>query len=140
MKRALLISATLAFGGVVALAQQPTQTVWAGVYSPEQAKRGEPIYAANCGSCHGLSLEGGEMAPPLAGGQFNANWNGLTLGELLERIRISMPANSPGSLTRQQYVDIMAYMLSVGSFPEGKTDLPSQTDALKQIRFDAQKP
>ena len=140
MKRALPISLAIALGALVAVASAQSQSVWAGVYSGDQARRGEPVYAANCGSCHGLSLEGGEMAPPLAGGQFNANWNGLSLGDLLERIRISMPANSPGSLTRQQYVDIMAYMLSIGAFPEGKSDLPVQTDVLKTIRFDAQKP
>jgi cytochrome c len=124
------------------LAQQPspTRTVWNGVYTSEQAKRGAPVYAESCGSCHGTSLEGGEMAPPLAGGQFNSNWNGLSMGDLFERLRISMPQNSPGSLSRQKYVDILAFMLSVGGFPEGKADLPPETENLKQISFDAVKP
>ena len=122
-------------------AQQPaSRSVWAGVYTAEQAKRGDALYAQYCASCHGTSLEGGEMAPPLAGGQFNANWNGLTLGDLLERIRISMPQNSPGSLNRQQYVDIVALMLSAGNFPDGMSELPRETESLKQISFDAQRP
>jgi S-disulfanyl-L-cysteine oxidoreductase SoxD len=126
---------------LVAAAQQapPTRSVWDGVYTAEQAKRGDPLYAQHCSSCHGPMLEGGEMAPPLAGGAFNANWNGLSLGELLERIRISMPQNSPGSLSRQQYADILAVMLGAGEFPQGKTELPRELEALKQITFESMK-
>ena len=80
------------------------------------------------------------MAPALSGGSFNANWNGLTLGDLFERVRISMPQNSPGSLSRQAYVDILAFMLRSGSFPEGQTELPRETELLKQITFESTKP
>ena len=113
--------------------------LWDGVYTAEQAKRGEPLYAQHCSSCHGSTFEGGEMAPALAGGAFNANWNGLSLGDLVERIRISMPQNSPNSLTRQQYVDIVATMLSGGEFPQGKSELPRETESLKQIAFESAK-
>jgi len=124
-----------------AAAQQApaARSVWDGVYTTEQAKRGEPLYAQYCSSCHGSTFEGGEMAPPLAGGAFNANWNGLSLGDLAERIRISMPQNSPGSLSRQQYVDILATRLGGGEFPQGKTELPRELEALKQIAFESVK-
>ena len=130
------------FGCAIAIAAQEPEkrTVWSGVYSTEQAKRGEGLYAQSCAACHGNTLEGGEMAPPLAGGQFMSNWSGLTLGDLMERTRISMPQNNPGSLSRQQYADILAFMLSVGNFPAGKTDLPRETEILKQITIDATKP
>jgi len=116
------------------------KSVWDGVYSTEQATRGESLYGQYCSSCHGTALEGGEMAPPLAGGAFNANWNGLSLGDLLERTRVSMPQNSPGSLTRPQYVDILAFMLRSGNFPEGQKDLARETEVLKQIAFVSSKP
>ena len=116
------------------------RSVWTGVYTSEQATRGGPLYSASCGSCHGPALEGGEMAPALSGGPFNANWNGLTLGDLFERVRISMPQNSPGSLSRQAYVDILAFMLRSGSFPEGQSELPRETELLKQITFESTKP
>jgi mono/diheme cytochrome c family protein len=119
--------------------QAPAQSVWDGVYTAEQAKRGEALYAQHCAACHGNALEGGEMAPPLAGGAFGANWNGLTMGDLSERIRISMPQNNPGSLSRQQVSDILAFMLSVGNFPAGKTELARETEVLKQILFEATK-
>ena len=126
---------------LTATAQQasPTRSVWDGVYTAEQAKRGEALYAQNCAACHGNALEGGEMAPPLSGGAFNANWNGLTMGDLSERVRISMPQNNPGSLSRQQCSDILAFMLSVGSFPAGTMELAREAEVLKQIAFEASK-
>ena len=66
--------------------------------------------------------------------------HGLTMGDMFERLRISMPQNDPGSLTRQQYVDILAFMLRSGTFPEGKTELPRETERLRLITFEAMKP
>ena len=125
--------------GLAAVAQT-TRTVWDGVYTDDQAKRGEGLYAKECGSCHGTELTGGEAAPPLTGDAFYANWNGLTLGDLFERIRISMPQNAPGSLSRQQNADILAFILKVNQFPAGKAELDRSTDILKTIKFDSTKP
>ena len=127
---------------IVGAGQAPAErSVWSGVYSEQQAKRGETLYVVqNCSACHGTALEGGEMAPPLAGGPFNSNWNGLSLGDIVERIRISMPADRPGSLTRPQAIDILAFMLIVGGFPTCNTELPRELENLKQISFEAFKP
>src|SRR6185369_14585331 len=76
----------------VLLAAQTTRSVWDGVYTSAQAERGAALYANNCASCHGSALGGGESAPPLTGGEFSSNWYGLTVGDLFERIRITMPA------------------------------------------------
>jgi len=119
------------------LAAQTTRSVWDGVYTSEQAQRGAALYANNCASCHVSALGGGESAPPLTGGEFSSNWYGLTVGDLFERIRISMPADRPGKLTREQDADILAYMLSVSECPPGKVELERQTEALKQIRMEA---
>jgi mono/diheme cytochrome c family protein len=110
------------------------------VDTEEQAKRGEPLYTKQCASCHGNGLEGGEMAPPLVGSDFNANWDTLPLGELTDRIRTTMPSEDPGSLSRQQSADLVAYMLRKGNVPTGSTGLPAQADALNAIIFRAQKP
>ena len=99
---------------------EESKSVWDGVYTEEQAKRGEPIYRKECASCHGEMLTGGESAPPLTGGAFLANWNGLTVGDLFDRIRKTMPQSAPGRLTRQQDSDILAFMLSANKFPAGK--------------------
>ncbi len=119
---------------------QQAKTQWDGIYSAEQAKRGEALYVEKCSSCHGAELNGGEMAPGLLGGEFTANWNDLSIGDLFERMRISMPQNNPGSLSRPQNADVLAFMLSKGSYPAGTTELPSQTDVLNGIKFAAMKP
>ena len=120
--------------------QDATRSVWDGVYTAEQADRGQAAYLARCGSCHGALLSGGEVAPPLAGGDFLSNWNGLTLGDLFERIRTTMPADNPGKVSRETNAEILAYILRVNQFPAGTAELPRATEFLRQIRLDAAKP
>jgi mono/diheme cytochrome c family protein len=117
-----------------------SRSIWDGVYTEEQAKRGEPVYQKECASCHGASLGGGESAPPLTGGAFLSNWNGFTLGDLFDRIRKTMPQSGPGRLTRQQDADVLAFMLSRNKFPPGKTEIYRQSEMLKEIRFESEKP
>jgi mono/diheme cytochrome c family protein len=125
---------------IVSRAEEPARSVWDGVYTAEQAKRGQPLYVKACGSCHAGDLSGGESAPPLAGGEFMSNWTGLTVGELFERIRITMPADKPGKLSREVNADILAYMLEANRFPAGAVELPRATELLKQIKIEASKP
>jgi mono/diheme cytochrome c family protein len=123
----------------LAVAQAP-RTTWNGVYTEAQSKRGAEIYSANCASCHGPDLGGVDSAPSLVGGEFNANWNDLSLNDLMERINATMPADKPGSLERKQIADIMAFILSKGNFPAGAAELPAQGEALKEIKFLSAKP
>ncbi len=120
-------------------AQPPTGSVWDGVYTEQQATRGQALYSQECASCHGGELTGGEMAPPLAGGEFMAGWDGLTVGDLFERIRISMPQNTPGSLSGQQNADILSFMLSANKFPAGTTEMPKEAGILKTIKLEVKK-
>ncbi len=140
---AVLVFAVLAAPLCMLRAQAPaaeSRSVWDGVYTEDQAKRGEVIYRKECAACHGDMLTGGESAPPLTGGAFLANWNGLTMGDLFDRIRKTMPQTNPGRLTRQQDADILAFMLSANKFPAGKTELYRQSEMLKEIRFESAKP
>jgi S-disulfanyl-L-cysteine oxidoreductase SoxD len=116
-----------------------SRSVWDGVYTNEQADRGHSVYHSQCEVCHGETLLGGDEVPPLAGPQFLANWNGLTVGDLFERIRKSMPANDPGKLSSQQNADVLAYLFSFNEFPAGKMELPHDAELLKQIRIEATK-
>lgn len=130
-----------AFGAVIVvtvsgmLGAQGRRSISSGVYSKEQAKRGQRLYANECATCHGPAMEGSGEAPPLTGEAFAANWNGRALGELFERMRTSMPGDDPGKLDAQQNADLLAYMLAVGKFPAGKLDLPRDTEALNEITF-----
>jgi mono/diheme cytochrome c family protein len=119
---------------------QTTRSVWDGVYSSEQAKRGQARYNEQCASCHGQALEGGESAPPLAGGEFLSNWGGLSVGELFDRTRSTMPQSKPGSLSREANAEILAYVFSANQFPAGKADMPQASEVLKEIKIDATKP
>ena len=118
-------------------AQDTQRTVWEGVYNDTQARRGEAVFLEACSNCHGRSLEGADMTPALTGGAFMANWDGLTVGDLFDRIRISMPADRPGSLSRQEDADVVAYILRFNEFPSGKEELPREVQILKQILFKA---
>jgi S-disulfanyl-L-cysteine oxidoreductase SoxD len=145
MKLKIAASALIPFAAVFALhtavhAQPPSKSIWDGIYTEEQATRGKALYSQECSSCHGGELTGGEMAPPLAGGEFMAGWDGLTVGDLFERIRISMPQNAPGSLSGQQNADILAFIFSASKFPTGTAEMPKEAGILKQIKFEVKKP
>ena len=138
MKLKLAVIAFVPLATAFVLAQE--KTVWDGAYTDEQANRGKQLYSDTCASCHGPELTGGEMAPPLVGGDFAADWDGLTLGDLFDRIRISMPQNAPGSLSGAQNADILAFVLQANKFPSGQTELAKDSMMLKSIKFVTKKP
>jgi mono/diheme cytochrome c family protein len=135
MKRTIMICAGL-FAGALWLNVQAQQarSVSDGVYSAAQATRGQAIYKNQCAECHGNALEG-TVGSPLAGDSFLANWSARPLSALVDKIQKTMPFSTPGSLSREQSTDLTAYMLQVGKFPTGRTDLAEAT--LAQIQFPA---
>jgi mono/diheme cytochrome c family protein len=130
----------IALAGSSALHAQTSRSTWDGTYTAAQAARGQAVYDERCASCHGEDLGGRDMASPLAGADFLTNWDGLTLDDLFERIRTTMPADAPQSLTGAQYVDIVSYILSKNSFPTGTTELSGESAALATITIRASKP
>jgi quinoprotein glucose dehydrogenase len=129
----VLITGTLSVAHAAEL-----RSVWDGAYNAAQVKRGSVVYVKVCETCHGPKLDGGE-APPLAGTYFLANWYGYTVADLLEKTRSTMPQTDPKSLSAQEYVDLLALMLSTSKFPAGDAELPTAQDRLKQIRIEAAK-
>ncbi len=126
----------VAFALGLAFAQSPA-SVWNGVYSDAQAGRGAALYQTACASCHGDKLQGKGQTPTLVGSDFVMDWSGMTVGDLFDKIQTSMPADKPGSLSREQNVTLLAYLLSANKFPSGKADLSSDAERLRQIRFEA---
>src|SRR6185437_12530421 len=129
MKRALVVAFALAAS--LPIHAQQTRTARDGVYTDAQAARGGAIYKDKCASCHGPTL-GGISAPPLAGDAFAAQWGG-PLSAIVEKIQATMPANDPGTLTRAQAADVLAFMLQTSRFPSGRAELSSDDAALKTI-------
>ena len=112
------------------------QSVLAGVYTDDQAKRGEAVSNKLCASCHGPDLSGGEAGPPLVGVEFIGNWTNLTLADFYDRVHATMPADAPGTMTPQQTSDVMAYVLKLNKYPAGKAELSTAPDSLKAIKIE----
>jgi len=108
-----------------------------GVFTDAQVARGEAAYKKDCNSCHGQGLEGDGFAPALSGAEFMGNWNGTTVGDLYDRIRISMPPGNPASVPAQAKADIVAFMLKANKYPTGSSELTPET--LKDIKIDLPK-
>lgn len=126
--------------GTVSRARHIERTTWDSVFSAAQAGRGETTYKQLCARCHMETLAGGNEAGELTGSAFMSSWNGQSLADLHERIRTSMPTDTPGVYTSQQVTDVIAYMLRFNGFPPGSVELTHTNDALKSIRFVTAKP
>lgn len=105
------------------LAQAEGTTIADGVYTEEQAERGEALYAEHCLICHDKKY----FRPVLK------RWNGQSLGMLYLIMSTSMPESNPASLRQEEYVDILAYVLSLSRYPEGDTELDYRDGALDRI-------
>jgi mono/diheme cytochrome c family protein len=114
-------------------------SVWDGIYTDPQAARGENAYREACASCHGANLEGRGQTPALAGRDFTSRWNGMSVGDLFEKMQVSMPADRPGQLGRDQMAGILAFILKFNKFPAGSKELPANADSLKDVRFEAER-
>lgn len=120
-------------GALLLLGQSPPhRPVTEGVYSAEQAVRGQQLYKAQCAACHGNALEG-TSGPPLTGESFLSNWSAQPLANFVDKIQKTMPFNLPGTLSRAQSTDLAAYVLQAGHFPAGPAEL--NEPALPEIVF-----
>jgi S-disulfanyl-L-cysteine oxidoreductase SoxD len=134
----------VAIGWVSGTSAQPAapagRTVWDGVYTAEQAKRGNTLFLANCAECHGPSLQGGS-GKALAGEVFWTDWREQTVDALLTYVSKNMPFSEDGSLagtlSPSTYVDIVAHMLSTNELPAGTQELTANSSVgVKIIRKD----
>ena len=114
-------------------------SVWDGVFTEAQAERGQAVYPGSCGTCHGRRLNGApddpdtRSTPPLARARFLRVWEGRSLATLFEYTRATMPESNPNSLTDQEYVDVIAYMLTVGGMPAGDDELQPDPQSLARV-------
>src|SRR5262245_48205528 len=122
-------------GRVTTAAQSAGKSVWDGVYAEEQSKRGEELSKSSCVACHGEQLAGGDLAPAVQGQDFRAAWAGRSAGELFDKIRTTMPADSAGSLKPNQAADLVAYISKLNDYPAGKTEVGTELPALNEIKI-----
>jgi mono/diheme cytochrome c family protein len=100
-------------------------TIWDGVYTTAQADRGLAVAQASCFGCHSQN----EWATPM----FLTVWSGRPVGDLYENLRMTMPYDAPGRLSREEYSDLVSYMLRLNNAPAGDADLPSDPEGLSSI-------
>jgi len=136
-----LVSLSALTVSVVRAQQVAARSAKDGVYTIAQAKQGKIVYDESCLECHGtMASATPDMAPLLNDYVFQASWKDRSLAELFDKIRNTMPPNKAGTLSRQQLVDLVAYILSANALPAGDVPLTDDTETLKQIRLDAGHP
>lgn len=106
-------------------------------YTRSQARRGEQLYQQRCAACHGEDVngDGNGITPALFGPAFAANWGGLPLSELLQRIQLEAGQSTPAGLTRAQQADVLAFLLQMNEIVDGPAELPSTVDALARVKL-----
>jgi len=138
----VLVSTVALMGGLTAyrgqaVALPPAQDAPAatstsdGVYTEDQATRGQKTFMETCAVCHKEDLSGTDAAPALTGAEFLGRWENQSVGDLFERTRMTMPLDNPGSLSAQTALDLIAFVLKANAFPAGKEEL--KNNAVKNV-------
>jgi S-disulfanyl-L-cysteine oxidoreductase SoxD len=112
-----------------AAAPDGERSVLTGVFTSEQAARGEATFQQVCRSCHGDGRE-------FAGMDFQRRWANRTVGDIFQRLSTTMPLDRPGRLTPQEYADIVAFFLRLNDYPVGAMKLPPELFLLQRVRFE----
>jgi len=112
-----------------AIASADPRTVNEGVYTKDQAKVGEALYKEHCLLCHDKKY----FRPILK------RWEGQPINVLYTVMSTSMPESNPGFLTEKEYVDILAYILSLSRYAAGDTELDYKDGALDDLTVEARK-
>jgi mono/diheme cytochrome c family protein len=96
-------------------------------YTLDQARAGMAVYSANCVSCHGANLQG-VAGPAVAGTEFltSVKNNKWTLTDFRNLVVENMPLNNPGTLTPEQYANVIAFLLASSCYPAGTTPFPQK--------------
>jgi cytochrome c len=111
------------------------------MYNKEQAFEGHDLYNEHCASCHGAALEG-QGSLPLSGATFRARWadDHHSVDDLFYIIRTLMPYGQPATLSKQEYINIIAYILMVNGYPAGTQPLQADPGILKRMIITARQP
>jgi cytochrome c len=136
MRAPLLAAAALIL--LVAAVPRP-KTTSSGIYSAAQAEQGARLYADKCAMCHGSRLEGGVETPPLTG-KFMANWAGASVGDLVEYVSKAMPQPAPASLSSEDNLKLVAFLLRQNGAPPGSAALSDDGATYRSIRIVPSRP
>ena len=99
-----------------------------GVFTSSQASRGEQRFSQVCAGCHSNN--------EFRGGRFRIRWAGRTAGDIFEVMSTTMPEDDPGSLSLEDYANLLAYFLQLNGYPAGEEPLPGDVSALQNLRIE----
>lgn len=131
-RAALGLMAFAALAGTASMragAQSPEPRIWQGVFSEAQAARGKEVFTANCVRCHAQDLTG-VTGPPLKGDRFFQTFGSEPIDRLYLKVRDTMPPNYGDTVTEQNKLDAVTYILQSNGFPSGPNELKLATEDL----------
>jgi S-disulfanyl-L-cysteine oxidoreductase SoxD len=123
----------LTAAALLAMAAPQATTVWDGVYTEQQAERGNITFSASCARCHSSEPNAGEEGRQLVGEHFWQSYRESTVDHLLDFVSKNMPNGNGGSLSAGSYADVVAFILSRNGLPAGTRELTKDTAAGVQI-------
>ena len=129
--RAGFILILIVLSAWAAAAAQSERSVWDGVYTEEQATRGQSTFATICAACHDVA----DFSNP----SFLQGWEASTVLDLFQLVQKTMPMDNPGSLRPQDYADVISYFFRANQIPAGKDELDTDAEHLKLIRITQKK-
>ena len=134
IRRCALVLGFLLFGGTALHAQSAPagKSTNEGVYTAEQAARGEKVSVEVCSMCHSPKED-------FTRNGFLNSWTGKPIRALFHNLKETMPEDMPGSLSAQQYADVVAYILKLNGMPTGSSELKSDDESLSTIIFERKK-
>ena len=100
------------------------------LYTDAQAQQGVDPYETGCGMCHGANMEGAQ-GPTLLGDTFTSHYQ--TVGDLMQFMVKNMPKNDPGSLSHDDYVNILAFILLKNGWSAGPESLSFETASASKV-------
>jgi len=120
-----------------AAAHPPIHSKAPALYTAQQAEQGALAYFQNCAMCHGVKLDGqlgGYPGPALKGEDFADPSYDFRVKDIFDFVAKQMPAATPGSLTHDEYVDIMAFILRENGYPPGPRPLTYEFAEKSQVK------
>lgn len=93
-----------------------------------QAQAGAALYAEKCTGCHSADLGEGGHGPALKGDYFWTTWRGQSARKLYGTVISTMPASDPGSLSPDQTLTLVAFILQSNGYPAGDAALMQPAD------------
>ena len=135
----VLLVAILAMELLTAANAEPVRSTLEGVYTYDQAERGEALYAEYCASCHGPRLTGDKTTPGLVGVIFWSRWGNLPLSDLFSRVSLTMPLDERiGTLNDDVVVDVISYLLRANNVPWGTEEMSPDPALLSTVAIHGQ--